>query len=117
MPQSKQGIFLTGHFWFHMGFWGPVGLILHPPWVNISLSTLFIAMRSGILGWAIVCLVYILWKIDCRWHQAVKLDRKDGKIILIFGIFLWLALFSTCQMILFANDEVNSFDCNHDGHS
>jgi hypothetical protein len=104
------------YWWLFAAFFGPFVLSFYPPWqINASTSA-FLALRSGLVGLGIACLVYLLWKIECRLNRAVKPDRNSDRIILLLGILLWLVWFSTCQMILIASDEVNNADYSHTWH-
>jgi hypothetical protein len=98
------------YWWFPAAFLGPFLLAFNPAWqINLQTSALN-GFRSGAIGLAIACVLYFLWKIDCRLYKNFKPDRSADLIILLLGILLWLVWFSTCQMILIAGDEVSHAD-------
>lgn len=98
------------YWWLPVAFLGPFIVAFNPAWHIDLLTTLFHAFRSGLVGLFVACVLYVLWKIDCRINRNFKPDRNTDMIIFMLGTLLWLVWFSTCQMILVARDEVGSAD-------
>jgi len=95
-------------------FWWLSAAFLVPFFVYLVLSreSLFVAARSGLIGLIVACIIYVLWKIDYRLTAPTRPDSRADVLIMILGILLWLAWFSTGQMIFIANDEVNGSASN-----
>jgi hypothetical protein len=101
---------LARYWWLPTAFFGPFLLFLNPAWHIDLVTTVLHALRSGIVGLVLACILYVLWKIDCRLHKNLRPNRNEDTIILMLGMLLWLAWFTTCQMILIARDEVSQVD-------
>ena len=101
---------IARYWWLPTAFLVPFLLFCNPSW-HIDLGTTALhALRSGLVGLTLACILYVLWKIDCRLNKNIRPDRNADRIILMLGILLWLAWFMTCQMILIARDEVSHVD-------
>jgi hypothetical protein len=112
-PRSTQAgatATLIRFWWLPAAFIGPCLLFLNPAWQINATTTTFNGIRAGLVGLVIACIVYVLWKIDCRLNRNIKPDRGADVIILLFGVMLWFVWFTTCQMILIAGDEVSHAD-------
>jgi hypothetical protein len=81
--------------------------------ISVVLAIVCTALRSGLVGLATACLIYLLWKIDFWMGKPWKADRKGAQLISLLGIFLWLAWFGLSQMIFIASDEVSPIDLKY----
>lgn len=75
---------------------------------------LMLALRSGIVGISLACIVYVLWKLDCRYNHDLKLDRNAKRLVLLLGVMLWTVWFCNCQIVMIASEEAKNFAYNQD---
>jgi hypothetical protein len=123
VQKNKSSIVLK-YWWLFASFCGPFFAILFLAhgsivryWqtqsIAVVLAIVFTAMRSGLVGLLIACLIYILWKLDFWMGKPLKPDRNGAKCISILAMLLWLAWFALSQMIFIASDEVNPRSVNY----
>jgi hypothetical protein len=100
---------VLGYWWLPVSFLLPYLVVALWFGVTRQEETLLRAYKSGLLGFAVSSVLWLIWRMDVLYGARQRLetgDRQTRVLVTSFGVVLWLCWFFAGVIVGMAYDQV-----------